>query len=310
MLGCKQVLPHRFMDPARLLDLLVTQGVTLSAGVPTIWQGIKTLVEANPGQYDLSALTRLTCGGSAPPPSLIRWYWDTLGIEMIQGWGMTETSPLATLSRKTMKRSHLTMDEDALFENVAKAGQLMPGLELEIFDENFAAVPHDGESVGEILIRGPWICSEYYNNPQPEKFHDGWLITGDVGKIDAEEYLIISDRSKDLVKSGGEWISSVDLENHIVALDGVAQACVVAQPHPKWDERPVALIVLEAGKVVSAETILEHCGSVFAKWQLPDDIMYVETIPLTSTGKMDKKVVRADLEAQGYVLPDLRDKAG
>tara|TARA_S200000501_G_C20756878_1_gene714299 strand:- start:196 stop:1089 length:894 start_codon:yes stop_codon:yes gene_type:complete len=297
------------MDPARLLQLMVDEGVTLSAGVPTIWQGVKGLYEANPSGYDLSNLSRLTCGGSAPPPSLIRWYWDQLGVEMIQGWGMTETSPLATLSRKVMKRSQLGLDEDQLFENVAKAGQLMPGLELDIFDENFEKVPHDGETVGEILIRGPWICSEYYNDPQPEKFHDGWLITGDVGKIDPEEYLIISDRSKDLVKTGGEWISSVDLENHIVSLKGVAQACVVAQPHPKWDERPVALIVLEAGKEVSKEEVITHCSKAFAKWQLPDDVLYIDEIPLTSTGKMDKKIVRADLDAKGYVLPDLQQKA-
>ena len=309
MLGCKQVLPHRFMAPDRLLSLLADEGVTLSAGVPTIWQGVKSLVEANPDQYDLSNLSRLTCGGSAPPPSLIRWYWDTLGVEMIQGWGMTETSPLATLSRRVMKRSQLSLSEDAQFENVAKAGQIMPGLELDIFDEAFNRLPHDGESVGEILIRGPWICSEYYHNPQPERFHDGWLITGDVGKIDPEEYLIISDRSKDLVKSGGEWISSVDLENHIVALDGVAQACVVAQPHPKWDERPVALVVLDAGRTVSVKRILDHCAEAFARWQLPDDVLFVDSVPLTSTGKMDKKVVRADLAAQGYQLPDLRDKA-
>ncbi|MCZ0944588.1 MAG: long-chain fatty acid--CoA ligase [Gammaproteobacteria bacterium] len=309
MLGCKQVMPHRFMAPGRLLSLLADEGVTLSAGVPTIWQGVKNLVEANPGQYDLSSLSRLTCGGSAPPPSLIRWYWDTLGVEMIQGWGMTETSPLATLSRRVMKRSQLALSEDAQFENVAKAGQIMPGLELDIFDEAFNRLPHDGETVGEILIRGPWICSEYYHNPQPERFHDGWLITGDVGKIDPEEYLIISDRSKDLVKSGGEWISSVDLENHIVALDGVAQACVVAQPHPKWDERPVALVVLDGGGSVSVKRILDHCAEAFARWQLPDDVLFVDSVPLTSTGKMDKKVVRADLAAQGYQLPDLRDKA-
>ncbi len=309
MLGCKQVMPHRFMDPQRLLDLLVSEEVTLSAGVPTIWQGVKGLYEADPDRYDLSKLSRLTCGGSAPPPSLIRWYWDTLGVEMIQGWGMTETSPLATLSRRVMKKSQLDLDEDAQFENVAKAGQLMPGLELDIFDEEFNRVPHDGETVGEILVRGPWICSEYYNDPQPEKFHEGWLITGDVGKIDPEEYLIISDRSKDLVKSGGEWISSVDLENHIVALDGIAQACVVAHPHPKWDERPVALVVLEPGKEVSREAVLEHCATAFAKWQLPDDVLYVDSIPLTSTGKMDKKIVRADLDAQGYQLPDLRGQS-
>lgn len=309
MLGCKQVMPHRFMDPKRLLELIESEGVTVSAGVPTIWQGIRGLYQGSPGKYDLSNLSRLTCGGSAPPSSLIRWYWDELGVEMIQGWGMTETSPLATLSRRVMKRSQLSISEDQQFANVAKAGQLMPGIELEIFDEEFNPLPHDGETVGEILIRGPWICSEYYNNPQPEKFHDGWLITGDVGKIDPEEYLIISDRSKDLVKSGGEWISSVDLENHIVALDGIAQACVVAHPHPKWDERPVALVILESGKEVSAETVLEHCATAFAKWQLPDDVLFVDSIPLTSTGKMDKKVVRADLDARGYQLPDLRNES-
>ena len=309
MLGCKQVMPHRFMDPARLIELMSSEKVTLSAGVPTIWQGVKGLYEANPGAYDLSSLSRLTCGGSSPPPSLIRWFWDELDVEMIQGWGMTETSPLATLSRRVMKRSQLSLSEDEQFENVAKAGQLMPGLELDIFDEEFNRLPHDGETVGEILVRGPWICSEYFNNPQPDKFHNGWLITGDVGKIDPEEYLIIADRSKDLVKSGGEWISSVDLENHIVGVDGVAQACVVAQPHPKWDERPVALVILEAGKEVAQQTILQHCETAFAKWQLPDEILFVDAIPLTSTGKMDKKVVRADLESQGYQLPSLRGEA-
>ena len=306
MLGMKQVMPSRYMDPARLIALMAAEEVTISAGVPTIWQGIRGLVEANPGKYNLSKLSRLTCGGSAPPPSLIRWYWDTLKVEMIQGWGMTETSPLATLSRRVMKRKQLTLSEDDKFRNVAKAGQLMPGLEVEIFDENFKRLPHDGETVGEILIRGPWICSEYFNNPQPAKFHDGWLITGDVGKIDPDEYLIIADRSKDLVKSGGEWISSVDLENHIVALEGVAQACVVAQPHPKWDERPVALVIKAPGADVAPAQVLAHCATKFAKWQLPDEVLFVETIPLTSTGKMDKKVVRAALEKQGYRLPDLR----
>jgi fatty-acyl-CoA synthase len=223
---------------------------------------------------------------------------------------MTETSPLATLSRRVAKRSQISVSEDEKFENVAKAGQIMPGIEVEIFDEEFDPLPHDGESVGEILIRGPWICSEYYNDPQPEKFHDGWLITGDVGKIDAEEYLIISDRSKDLVKSGGEWISSVDLENHIVAMPGVAQACVVAQPHPRWDERPVALVVLADGAEVTKDAIFDHCATQFAKWQLPDDVLFVDSIPLTSTGKMNKKDVRADLDEKGYRLPDLRDKTG
>ncbi len=307
MLGCKQVMPHRFMTPDKLLDLMVEEEVTISAGVPTIWQGVRQILESDGGsKYDLSKVSRLTCGGSAPPVSMMRWYWENYGVEMVQGWGMTETNPLGTLSRKVAKRSQLSLTEDQQFENIGKAGLLMPGLELEIFDEEWNPVPHDGESVGELLIRGPWIAAEYYNDPQPEKFHDGWLVTGDVAKIDAEEYLIIADRSKDLIKSGGEWISSVDLENHIVSLDGVTQAAVVAQPHPKWDERPVALCVLVEGSNVTKDLILEHCASAFAKWQLPDDVIFVDSIPLTSTGKIDKKQIRADLDEQRYKLPDLR----
>ena len=309
MLGCKQVMPHRFMDPARLLRLISDEGVTLSAGVPTIWQGARAVLEADPDAYDLSQLSRVTCGGSAPPPSLIRWYWDTLGVEMIQGWGLTETSPLATVSRRLMKHAHRELSTDAQFENVAKAGQLIPGLEVEIVDDTFRPLPHDGESTGEILIRGPWVCSEYYRNPQPDRFQGDWLITGDVGRIDPEEYLIISDRSKDLVKSGGEWISSVDIENHLVALDGVAQACVVAQPHPRWDERPVALIVRAGDIDIAMEAVIAHCATRFARWQLPDDVLFVDSIPLTATGKMDKKAVRARLESEGYRLPELRHAA-
>ena len=306
MLGCKQVMPHRFMDPERLLQLMCDEEVTLSAGVPTIWQGVKTVLENNPGKYDTQLLSRLTCGGSAPPVSMMRWYWQEHGIEMIQGWGMTETNPLGTLSRKVAKRSHLTLSEDQQFDNIAKAGLASPGLELEIFDENWETLPHDGEAVGELLIRGPWICSEYYKDPLPDKFHDGWLVTGDVAKIDQEEYLIIADRSKDLIKPGGEWISSVDLENHIVALPGVRQAAVVAQPHPKWDERPVALVILLEGANVTKDLILDHCAEIFAKWQLPDDVIFVHEIPLTSTGKIDKKVIRSQLESEDYLLPDLR----
>ncbi len=307
MLGCKQVLPHKYMTPDRLIQLMSDEEVTISAGVPTIWQGVRAILESDEGaKYDLSNLSRLTCGGSAPPVSLMRWYFETMGVEMVQGWGMTETNPLGTLSRKVAKRSHTQLTEDQQFENIAKAGLLMPGLEIEIFDDNWAPLPHDGEAVGELLIRGPWIASEYYNDPQPEKFHDGWLVTGDVAKIDAEEYLIIADRSKDLIKSGGEWISSVDLENHIVSLEGVSQAAVVAQPHPKWDERPVALVILVDGSNITRDLIISHCGEIFAKWQLPDDVIFVEQIPLTSTGKIDKKTIRAELESENYKLPDLR----
>lgn len=309
MVGAKQVYPHRFMDAASLLDLLESEEVTISAGVPTIWQGVRGAIEAEPERWKLENLTRLTCGGSAPPVSLIKWYWERLGVEMIQGWGMTETNPLGTMSRKIAKRSQLGLSEDEQFANSAKAGQLIPGLEMKITDEDFNELPQDGEAVGELLIRGPWICSEYYNDPQPQKFHDGWLVTGDVAKIDTERYLIIADRSKDLIKSGGEWISSVDLENHIVGMPAVAQAAVVARPHPKWDERPVAIVVLAEGAQLSREEVVEHCATAFAKWQLPDDVLFEESIPLTSTGKIDKKVIRAGLDERGYRLPDLREQS-
>lgn len=306
MLGMRQVYPHRFMVPEHLARMLMDYDVTISAGVPTIWQGLKGLIEANPEKYRFKTLTRLTCGGSAPPPSLIEWYWDALNVEMVQGWGMTETSPLATISRRIGKRKHLELSDAERACNQAKAGLPIPGIELEIFDDQWNVLPHDGVAFGELLIRGPWICSEYYNNPQTGKFHNGWLVTGDVAKIDPEGYIIITDRSKDLIKSGGEWISSVDLENHIVALAGVAQACVVAHPHPRWDERPVALVVRKPGVELDAEQVVRHCESRFAKWQLPDDVLFVDAIPLTATGKMDKKVVRARLQDEGYQLPDQR----
>jgi acyl-CoA synthetase (AMP-forming)/AMP-acid ligase II len=306
MLGTKVVFPNRFMGAKDILDLMASEKVTVSAGVPTIWQGLKAAIEADLDRWDLSSLWRVTCGGSAPPISLMRWFWEKLKIEMIQGWGMTETNPLGTLSRKVAKRCQQDLSLDEQLTNAAKAGLPIPGLEIEIFDENWNALPHDGESIGELCIRGPWIAAEYYNNPQPEKFHDGWLVTGDVAKIDPEQYLIIADRSKDLIKSGGEWISSVDIENDIVAVPGVAQACVVAQPHPKWDERPVALVVKSPGSDVTAESVIEHLGRSFAKWQLPDEVLFVDSLPLTSTGKLDKKVVRADLQGKGYQLPDLR----
>ena len=306
MLGCKQVMPHRFMLPDVFLKLMQEEGVTVSAGVPTIWQGVRATLEANTDKYDLSILSRMTCGGSAPPVEMMRWYWDKYNVEMIQGWGMTETNPLGTLSRKVAKRSQIGMSEDGQFDNVAKAGLAMAGLEIEIFDEEWNRLPHDGEAVGELCIKGPWIASEYFNDAQPDKFHDGWLVTGDVAKIDPEQYIIISDRSKDLIKSGGEWISSVDLENHIVAMRDVAQAAVVAQPHPKWDERPVALVIMNEGSELNVDAVIEHCGSIFAKWQLPDEVIETDNIPLTSTGKIDKKAIRARLDEEGYQLPDLR----
>ena len=306
MLGMKQVMPHRFMDAVSVLDLFAEEEVTISAGVPTIWQGVRAAIEAEPGRWNLEHLQRVTCGGSAPPLSLIDWFWTELGVEMIQGWGMTETNPIASISRRVNKRADLKLSLDEQFANINKAGLALPGLDVKIVDDDFNTLPNDGEAFGQLLIRGPWIAAEYYNDPQPDKFHDGWLVTGDVAKIDQDQYIIITDRAKDLIKSGGEWISSVDMENHIASLPAIAMAAVVAQPHPKWDERPVAVVVKNSDANISAEDIVAHCATTFAKWQLPDDVVFVDAIPLTSTGKMDKKTVRARLQQDGYQLPDLR----
>ena len=185
----------------------------------------------------------------------------------------------------------------------------MPGIELEIVDDAGNKLPHDGVTPGNLLMRGPWVCAQYYRDPQPDKFRGGWLHTGDIAKIDAESYLIIADRKKDMIKSGGEWISSLDLENHIASIPGVAQAAVVAQPHPRWDERPVALVVLRPGEVVQAHDVIEHCAQRFAKWQLPDDVLFVDKLPLNSTGKYDKRAIRDMLTRDRYRLPSLRSNA-
>lgn len=306
MLGAKQVFPYRYMAPERLASLFAAEQVSLTTGVPTIWEDLQALIEADPGRFDLSNLSRLVCGGSAPAAALSKWYFEKMGVELIQGFGMTETSALVTISRRLMKHADLKRDEDQQLANIAKTGIAMPGLDVEIVDDAFNPLPHDGKAQGEFLIRGPWVCDEYYQEPHPDAFHEGWLRTGDIAAIDSDEYVIITDRAKDLIKSGGEWISSEDLENEIVAVDGVVEACVVGQPHPKWDERPVALVVLKAGAKVTADQIRDHLAKHFAKWQLPDDVIFVDSIPRTGTGKMDKKAVREHLKAEGYQLPDLR----
>jgi fatty-acyl-CoA synthase len=173
-------------------------------------------------------------------------------------------------------------------------------------DDEGNALPHDGETLGNLRIRGPWVCSEYYRDPQPDKFFEDWLNTGDIAKIDRGEYLIICDRTKDLIKSGGEWISSIDLENHILGIPGIRQAAVVAQAHPKWDERPVALVVKTQEASIDESSVIQHCATRFAKWQLPDEVLFVDRLPVNSTGKIDKKGIRDRLAATSYRLPDLR----
>mmetsp|Transcript_39916 Transcript_39916/g.114024 ORF Transcript_39916/g.114024 Transcript_39916/m.114024 type:complete len:564 (+) Transcript_39916:76-1767(+) len=307
MVGARMVFNGRFMDPDSLLDCMLDWGVQLSTGVPTVWQGVRAAIEKRGVQKVREGLRlrMLTCGGSAPAPDMMAWYLDQLGVEFLQGWGMTETNPLGSLGRRVAKHKDLTRSPEELFANITKAGLPMPGVQVRIADsENLDRELPRGQA-GELLVRGPWIIQEYFQYDAPDKFHKGWLITGDVARIDEDGAIVISDRSKDVIKSGGEWISSIDLENHIGAMEGVTMAAVVAVPHPRWDERPLAMVVLAPGASAERlqERVDEHCLKKFAKFQLPDDVRVVEAIPLTSTGKIDKKVIREQLRQQGYVLP-------
>ena len=299
MLGVKQVFPGSMMDGASICQLLQDEQVTFTGGVPTIWLGTKLELEANPGKYDLSHLKTMVCGGSAPPRALIDWFETNLGIEFVQAWGMTETSPLGTITR--LKPKMKDWPRDQVLDVKQRCGIVAPGLELRIADDNGNEVAHDGVAMGQLLVRGPWIASEYYKVDAPERFPGGWFDTGDIATIDAEGYLAIADRAKDVIKSGGEWISSVDMENAIMAIPGVAEAAVIGISHPRWQERPLACVVVKPGETVTKQQVLDYLATRVAKWWLPDDVVFIDALPKTSVGKFDKKVLRAQFE--NYQLP-------
>lgn len=290
MLGVKMVFPGPHLHPDDLLPLLESEKVTLSCGVPTIWLPMVQIIASHAGKWKLQPGLRLTVGGSAVPEAMIRAY-AKLGIEVMQGWGMTETSPLATVSKVTALQDHL--DEDARFKVQAMQGYPLPLVDLRAVGEDGEA-PWDGESVGEIQVQGPWITASYHRVPvSADNFtDDGWLRTGDVAAIDELGFIKISDRTKDLIKSGGEWISSVDLENAIMGHPAVQEAAVIAVAHPKWSERPLAVIVLKPGAKVSEAQIKQHLAGQFVKWMVPDAYVFVDSIPRTSTGKFFKTALR------------------
>ena len=291
MVGARQIFPGPHLDGDSLLKLYETEQVTMSAGVPTIWLGILQALDANPEKWKLPAM-RMTVGGAAVPESLIRGM-DKYGLRVIQGWGMTETSPLAAVSIPRPEIS--AKGEDAAYAYRAKAGVISPFVDIRLIDDDGKEAPWDGESMGEIQVRGPWITGKYHDVPVSEdKFapDGGWLRTGDVATIDEYGYIKITDRTKDLIKSGGEWISSVDLENAIMGHPDVAEAAVIAMPHPKWDERPLAVVVPRAGKKPDAATLNTFLADRFAKWMLPDDYVFTDEIPKTSTGKFSKLTMR------------------
>ena len=281
MAGSKLVLPGPKMDPASLAQLITDEKVTVSGAVPTIWQGIAQL-DPKP---DLSSLGRIMCGGSAVPETLMRLYDEKFGVEIIQAWGMTETSPLASISR--LPSTGPDPGSDEAYALRASQGQIVPGVEFRI----------DEEAGGELQVRGATIASSYYNDPTgADKFtEDGWLRTGDVAELRDGAFIKLVDRTKDLIKSGGEWISSVELENAIMAHPDVLEAAVIAMPDDRWSERPCACVVTQEGSELDADALKAFLGSRVAKWWLPDRVAFIDEVPKTSVGKFDKKVLRAQL---------------
>ena len=291
LVGAKQVLPGPHLDAESLLDLYEQEQVTLSAGVPTIWMAIKQAREAEPDRWKTAPNMRMAVGGAAVPESLFRAF-DAFDMKIIQAWGMTETGPLATLG--LVKKGLENEDEGAQYAYRIKQGVALPFVDIRIVDEQGVEQPWDGKTAGNAELRGPWVTGAYHKNEgADDKFSkDGWLKTGDVCQIDEEGYVKLTDRTKDLVKSGGEWISSVDLENAIMGHPDVLEAAVIAVAHPKWDERPLAVVVVKEGKVVTTSEIRNFLEGQFAKIWLPDAVEMIDEIPKTSTGKFMKLALR------------------
>ena len=300
--GSTLVLPGPHLQPADLLGLIQSEKVTLAGGVPTLWLGMLALLEKE--KYDLSSLRTMLVGGSAAPRSMMETYEKKYGVPITHAWGMTEMSPLGTIAN--LKSHMLDWPEEKRFDVRVKQGVPSACVEIRAVDEAGKVLPWDGQTMGELEVRGPWIISSYYKlEGSTDRFHDGWFRTGDVVTIDPEGYINITDRTKDLVKSGGEWISSIDLENALMAHPKILEAAVIALPHPKWQERPLALVVEKPdfkGKVTKDE-LYDSIRNKFNKMWLPDDIVFIDVVPKTSVGKFDKKVLREQFKA--YQLPTM-----
>jgi fatty-acyl-CoA synthase len=292
MIGAKLVYPGPYLDPESLLDAFVDERVTWTAGVPTIWLGILGLLDANPGKWDLSHMKGMLVGGSAAPRSLIAGFKQRHGLGVVHGWGMTETSPVASTAQLPGELAQA--DEETQFDYIAMQGLPLPLVELRNRDAEGNDLPWDGESMGELEIRGPWVAAGYYDTPeQADRWTaDGWFKTGDVVSIHPRGFIQIKDRSKDVIKSGGEWISSVELENALMAHPAIAEAAVIAIPDDKWDERPLAAVVLREGASATGDDLKAFLAPNFAKWWLPDRYEFVAEIPKTSVGKFRKTELR------------------
>jgi fatty-acyl-CoA synthase len=305
--GAGQVYGGPAPTPADYVRLIREEGVTVSAGVPTVWLGVLQVLERDGG--DLGPLQRIMCGGSAAPVSMIRTYEDRYGVQFVHAYGMTEATPVTHFSRT--KSALRDLPEEARYSYKAKQGLLVPGLEQRVVDADGAEVPADGKSMGELLLRGPWIADQYLDDERSATtFVDGWYHTGDVATLDGEGYLHLVDRTKDLVKSGGEWISSVELENALMGHPEVAEAAVIAVPDEKWAERPLAVVVRKAGSEVGEAELVASIAGKFPKWWLPDRVEFVEELPKTATGKFSKRTLRERFAGGGSSLgePDADER--
>ncbi len=299
--GATQVLPGPHLDPASLLDLFQNERVTVTLGVPTVWLAVLQALDKNPGAYDLSSLRALLVGGSAAPAAMIQAFHERHNLRIVHAWGMTETTPLGTVSQVPSELVSAPRAEQYAVR--AKQGRPAPLVEIRGRGAD-GLVPWTGKSMGELEVRGPWIAASYFNNEEAKQAFtdDGWFRTGDIVTIDSRGYIEIQDRAKDLIKSGGEWISSVALENALMGHPAVAEAAVIAVPHPKWVERPLAAVVAKEGAKVTAHELREYLGERFARWSVPDAIEFVTEIPRTAAGKFLKSALRARFK--DYQFPD------
>jgi fatty-acyl-CoA synthase len=285
LVGADLVMPQQFLQAEPLAAINATLRPTLTAGVPTIWNDLLRYSEAH--EVDMSSVRMIVGGGAAVPRQMIQAFDERFGIDMVQGWGMTETSPLCALS---IPPRSATPDDELDWRS--KAGRVVPGVEIRICADDGTVLPNDGETVGEFEVRGPWVTGSYYRDPSADRFHDGWLRTGDVGSLDSKGFMQISDRTKDVIKTGGEWISSVELENEIMAHPGVFEAAVIGVPDPKWSERPLAAVVRCEGSDVTGDELVEFLADRVHRLWLPERWTFIDEIPKTSVGKFDKKVIR------------------
>ena len=297
MVGCKLVFPGPAMDGKSIYELMEAEKVTFAAGVPTVWQML--LGHLGPNKLMFSSLTRTVIGGSAAPPAMIAAFRDQYGVDVLHAWGMTEMSPLGTLC--TLKEKHKDLPEEDKMKLRLKQGRAIFGVDMKIVGDNGEELPWDGKTYGDLYVKGPWILDTYFKGEGGNPLVDGWFPTGDVATIDADGFMQITDRSKDVIKSGGEWISSIDIENVAMAHPAVAMAACIGMPHPKWDERPIVAVALKPGAEVTRDELLKFYDGKVAKWQVPDDVVFVDSIPLGATGKMLKTRLREQLK--DYKLP-------